>query len=108
MSVPRTPSASWTRPRQGTSASKKLLHNLRSKLPDEEVNFAVEDALVDANLKDAEQVDFEGFMKLVTIGSHASLDGLENYPDRLVITSQELQGRHPGRERQRGMHGGVT
>ena len=67
----------------GHISIEKLLHNLRSKLPDEEVNFAVEDALVDANLKDAEQVDFEGFMKLVTIGSHASLDGLENYPDRL-------------------------
>ena len=63
----------------------KLLKNLRSKLPDDEVDYAVEDALVEANLKDAEQVDFEGFMKLVTIGSHASLDGLDKYPDRLSL-----------------------
>ena len=64
----------------GQVSIEKLLQNLRSKIPDEEVDFAVEDALVDANLKDAEQVDFEGFMKLVTIGSFASLD---NYPDRV-------------------------
>ena len=64
----------------GQVSIEKLLQNLRSKIPDEEVDFAVEDALVDANLKDAEQVDFEGFMKLVRIGSFASLD---NYPDRV-------------------------
>jgi serine/threonine protein kinase/Ca2+-binding EF-hand superfamily protein len=69
----------------GHISIEKLLQNLRSKIPDEEVDFAVEDALVDANLKDAAQVDFEGFMKLVTMGSYASLDGLDNYPDRLSL-----------------------
>jgi serine/threonine protein kinase/Ca2+-binding EF-hand superfamily protein len=67
----------------GSISIEKLLRNLGNKIPDEEVDFAVEDALVDANLKDPEQVDFEGFMKLATIDSHASLDGLENFPDRM-------------------------
>jgi len=65
-----------------------VLGNLRTKLPDDEIDYAVEDALVDANLKDPEQVDFESFVKLITIGSHASLDGLDKFPDR--VSTREL------------------
>ena len=69
----------------------KVLGNLRTKLPDDEIDYAVEDALVDANLKDPEQVDFESFVKLVTIGSHASLDGLDKFPDRVSTREPPLR-----------------
>lgn len=74
----------------GHISIEKLLGNLRQKLPDDEVDYAVEDALVDANLKDPEQVDFESFVKLVTIGSCASLDGLDKYPDRISTRLERL------------------
>lgn len=67
----------------GHISTEKLLNSLRQKLPEDEVEYAVEDALVEAGIKDPEQVDFESFLKMVTLGSQASLDSLDKYDDRI-------------------------
>lgn len=67
----------------GHITTEKLLNSLREKIPDDELDYAVEDALVEAGIKDPEQVDFESFLKMVTLGSQASLDSLDKYDDRM-------------------------
>lgn len=67
----------------GHITTEKLLKSLREKLPEDELDYAVEDALVEAGIKDPEQVDFESFLKMVTLGSQASLDSLDKYDDRM-------------------------
>ena len=67
----------------GHITTEKLLNSLREKLPEDELDYAVEDALVEAGIKDPEQVDFESFLKMVTLGSQASLDSLDKYDDRM-------------------------
>ena len=54
-----------------------LIGTLRAKLPAAEVDYAVEDALVEAGYADADEVDFDGFLRMVRVGSYDSLDALE-------------------------------
>ena len=75
-----------------------LVENLRAKLPAAAVDYAVEDALLDAGLADAEALDFEGFLRLLrtsggALGPNpgragddpdASVHGLSQYDARLV------------------------
>ncbi|GAB4813440.1 hypothetical protein N2152v2_000486 [Parachlorella kessleri] len=60
-----------------------VLATLRSKLPADEVDYAVEDALVEAGYADADEMDFEGFLRMVQVGSLDSLDSLDQYDPRL-------------------------
>lgn len=60
-----------------------IVSSLRNKLPEEEINYAVENALVESGVMDPEQVDFEGFLKMVQMGSRASLDSLDQYDPRI-------------------------
>ena len=60
-----------------------IVSSLRDKLPEEEINYAVENALVDSGIMDPEEVDFEGFLKIVQMGSRTSLDSLDQYDPRL-------------------------
>ncbi|BDA49651.1 probable calcium-dependent protein kinase 17 at N-terminal half [Coccomyxa sp. Obi] len=61
----------------------RLMTVLREKLPAAEVEYAVEDALVEAGYKDEEEIDFEGFIKILRAGSTDSLDNLDQYDARL-------------------------
>lgn len=67
----------------GHITTQKLINSLRQKLPEDELDYAVEDALVEAGVKDPEQVDFESFLKMVTLGSQNSMDSLDKYDDRM-------------------------
>ncbi|CAK0783368.1 hypothetical protein CVIRNUC_006567 [Coccomyxa viridis] len=62
----------------------RLMCVLREKLPAAEVEYAVEDALVDAGYKDEEEIDFEGFIKIMRASSVDSLDHLDQYDARLA------------------------
>lgn len=98
----------------------KLMDVLRAKLPAPEIDYAVEDALVDAGYKgtshfchtspmaycrtpqnatgrctadnspsccaDEEEIDFEGFMRILRADSEDSLDNLDQYDARLAKT----------------------
>lgn len=68
-----------------------LLGTLRAKLPAAEVDYAVEDALVEAGYADADEVDFDGFLRMVRVGSYDSLDALEQYDARYAGSQH---GRH--------------
>lgn len=106
----------------GTSnglTTSKLMEVLRAKLPAPEIDYAVEDALVDAGYKganltsrarsycmmacdqheglltvlltsscfaDEEEIDFEGFMRILRADSEDSLDNLDQYDARLAKT----------------------
>ncbi|CAL5220717.1 g2773 [Coccomyxa viridis] len=65
----------------------RLMCVLREKLPAAEIEYAVEDALVDAGYKDEEEIDFEGFIKIMRAGSVDSLDHLDQYDARLSTIS---------------------
>ncbi len=98
----------------------KLMQVLRDKLPSAEVDYAVEDALVEAGYKgrrasfavrlparlqrpsrvtdaawvratDEEEIDFEGFVRILRASSADSLDNLDQYDARLPKTSDSLQ-----------------
>jgi len=69
---------------KGKLSSDDLVKNLRKKLPSAEVDWAVEDALMEAGYADAGEVDFEGFLKILRVGSMESLDSLEQYDARLL------------------------
>ena len=68
----------------GTLSSEDLVAALRAKLPAEEIDFAVEDALIEAGQADADEVDFEGFLKMLRVGSMDSVDSLEQYDSRFL------------------------
>ena len=68
-----------------------LVAALRAKLPPAEVDFAVEDALLEAGQADAEAIDFEGFLRMLRVGSLDSLDSLDQYDPRLR-RSMDLDG----------------
>eukprot|EP00891_Asterochloris_glomerata_P009509 jgi/Astpho2/9509/Aster-x0393 len=51
----------------GRISAADLMRMLGSKLPEHEVEYAVEDALVDAGYADADNMDFEGFLKLLRV-----------------------------------------
>ena len=72
-----------------------LVEALRTKLPAAAVEYAVEDALLDAGLADAEALDGEGFLRLLkssggALGPNPSADpdasvhGLSQYDARLA------------------------
>ena len=83
----------------GKLSSQDLVASLRAKLPADEVDFAVEDALLDAGAIDADDIDFEGFLRMLHVGSFESLDSLDQYDDRLRRTSIENMDS--------SLHGGV-
>ncbi|KAK9804764.1 hypothetical protein WJX72_004008 [[Myrmecia] bisecta] len=56
---------------------------LANKLPASEVEYAVEDALVEAGYADAEEVDFEGFLSLLHVGSYDNLNNLDQFDSRM-------------------------
>lgn len=67
----------------GHLSVQQLVTSLRRKLPSAEVDFALEDALVEAGLAQAEDIDFEGFLRMLHVGSVESLDSLDQYDPRL-------------------------
>ncbi|KDD75667.1 hypothetical protein H632_c560p0 [Helicosporidium sp. ATCC 50920] len=72
----------------GRLSTDALLGVLRSRLPETEVDWAVEDALVGAGYADAEEIDFEGFLKIMRANSVDDVGALEQYDPRL--TSAQL------------------
>ena len=83
----------------GGVSTAALVAALRDKLPAAEVEHAVEDALLDAGIADAEGLDFEGFLKLVAAGGSvhgggapgagASVHGgLDAYESRLATSAR--------------------
>lgn len=67
----------------GRLTAQELVASLRNKLPAEEVDFAFEDALMEVGGVDPDEIDFEGFLKMLHVGSFDSLDSLDQYDDRL-------------------------
>lgn len=74
----------------GRLTAADLVASLKAKLPAEEVDFAVEDALLEGGGVDAEDIDFEGFLRMLRVGSLESLDSLDQYDDRMRRSSMEL------------------
>lgn len=74
---------------RGHITTEGLVASLRKKLPDEEINHAVEDALVEAGIIDSEQLDFEAFLRMVQMGSLESHDNLDLYDSRMAPSSAE-------------------
>lgn len=75
----------------GRLPATSLVTVLRGRLPVAEVDAAVEDALVEAGLADAESVDFEGFLRvLAPSNSCGSLDSLDAYDPRLRASAELL------------------
>ncbi|KAK9840536.1 hypothetical protein WJX81_000242 [Elliptochloris bilobata] len=58
----------------GSVAAGELVARLAAKLPAAEVDWAMEDALLEAGLKDEEEIDFMGFLRMLSAGSGDSLD----------------------------------
>ncbi|KAL3146741.1 hypothetical protein ABBQ38_014726 [Trebouxia sp. C0009 RCD-2024] len=75
---------------KGHIKSSQLVSLLSTKLPAEEVEHAVEDALMEAGCGDMEDLDFNGFLKLLHVNSMDSLDSLDQYDSR-VNSSLNLQ-----------------
>lgn len=65
-------------PSRGALNSKALIDLLRQRLPWAEVDYAVEDALLEAGAVDADEIDFEGFLRLLRVESEAQLDQYES------------------------------
>lgn len=62
----------------------RLIDLLRQKLPEAEIDYAVEDGLLQSGYVDAEDVDFEGFLKLLhTTDDREQLMRLEQYDARV-------------------------
>jgi len=70
---------------KGHISAGKIISALRKKLPDDEIDFAVEDALVESGIVDPEQIDFENFLQMARFGSLESLPSLEQYDPRYNI-----------------------
>lgn len=70
---------------RGHISAGKIIAALRKKLPDDEIDFAVEDALVESGIADPEQIDFENFLQMARFGSLESLPSLEQYDPRLHV-----------------------
>lgn len=66
----------------GWVTAQELVSSLRKKLPEAEVDYAVEDALLEAGMAEAEDIDFEGFLNMLHVGSMESLDSLDQYDSR--------------------------
>ncbi|KFM26919.1 Calcium-dependent protein kinase 29 [Auxenochlorella protothecoides] len=60
-----------------------LLSVLRSKLPAAEVDYAVEHAMVEAGHADADDMDFEGFLRLLHMDAGEASDALHLYDARM-------------------------
>lgn len=69
--------------RNGQISTRSLVELLRDKLPASEVEWALEDALVEAGYADADEMDFEGFLRMISVASHDSLDSLDQYESRV-------------------------
>lgn len=69
----------------GKLSSRQLVEMLRSKLPAHEVDWALEDMMIEAGYADADEVDFEGFLRMARAGSQDPLDSLEQYEPRLDL-----------------------
>lgn len=67
----------------GRLSASELIEILKKKLPPEEVDYALEDAMLQAGIVEAEDVDFEGFLKMLRVGSFESLESLDQYEARL-------------------------
>lgn len=67
----------------GLLSAEGLVSSLRAKLPEDQVDFALEDAMVEAGYADADEMDFEGFLHMLNVGSFESLDSLDLYDPRL-------------------------
>lgn len=85
----------------GRLSVETLIATLRDKLPATEVDYAVEDALVEAGYADADEVDFDGFLRMLRVGSYDSLDALDQYDARYGGSlhgrlSTELEGSRHG------------
>lgn len=71
--------------KDGKLSSKELIAMLRSKLPAHELDWALEDMMIEAGYADADEVDFDGFLRLAKAASHDALDSLEQYESRLDL-----------------------
>jgi len=87
----------------GRLSSQELVASLRKKLPAEEVDFAFEDAMMDFGGVDPDEIDFEGFLKMLHVGSVESLDSLDQYDDRLRRGSLDNTGSGDGSIQGAGM-----
>jgi serine/threonine protein kinase/Ca2+-binding EF-hand superfamily protein len=76
----------------GRLTSQDLVASLRNKLPAEEVDFALEDAMMEVGGVDPDEIDFEGFLKMLHVGSFESLDSLDQYDDRMKRSSLDGAG----------------
>ncbi|KAL4853803.1 Calcium-dependent protein kinase 34 [Chlorella vulgaris] len=76
----------------GRLSVESLIGTLRRKLPAAEVDYAVEDALVEAGYADADEVDFDGFLRMLKVGSYDSLDALDQYDARYAGSTHNLRG----------------
>jgi serine/threonine protein kinase/Ca2+-binding EF-hand superfamily protein len=70
----------------------KLMTKLREKLPAAEVDYAVEDALIEAGQAGAEEIDFDAFLRMLKVGSIDSLDSLDQYDARLHRGASDVAG----------------
>lgn len=62
----------------GTVRATHLIDLLRARLPAAEVDYAVEDALLEAGHANADEIDFDGFLRLLHVGSTDHLDQYES------------------------------
>lgn len=76
----------------GKLTAEDIIAKLRDKLPAEEVDFAVEDAFLDAGGIKPEDVDFEGFLRIMRVGSQESSEALDLYDPRILQTKQQEDG----------------
>ncbi len=72
----------------GGRTAGELVAALAAKLPAAEVDWAMEDALLEAGLKDEEELDFMGFLRVLSAGSG---DALDQYDPR-TASSPNLAG----------------
>lgn len=77
--------------KDGRLGTRDLIAMLKDKLPASEVEWALEDALVESGYADADEMDFEGFLRMVKVASHDSLGDLDQYESRLADASGHFQ-----------------
>jgi Ca2+-binding EF-hand superfamily protein len=81
----------------GKLTAEDIIAKLRDKLPAEEVDFAVEDAFLAAGGMEPEDVDFEGFLRMMRVGSQESSEALELYDPRILETKRQEDGQEQHR-----------
>ena len=76
----------------GRITADELIANLKAKLPAAEVEYALEDAMLEAGAAGADEIDFEGFLKMISVGSVESMDALDQYEARMKYGPDAVGG----------------